>query len=218
MTPVRFLHTIVRDMRTPLAEAIWPKARRRIIGLLFARPEEEWHLRDIARLTDLAPATVQREVVSLSNAGVLTRRESGNQVLYGADPSCPIFDELKSIAAKTSGVVDVIREALSDFADRVEVGCIFGSMATGTARPDSDIDLLLIGDISLRELVPELRGLESRVGREVNPVTMRAEEFRSRLHDDEPFIRRVIGEPKVFLFGDKDELRRIAGERETAST
>jgi len=205
-------------MRTPLAEAIWPKARRRIIGLLFARPEEEWHLRDIARLTDLAPATVQREVVSLSNAGVLTRRESGNQVLYGADPSCPIFDELKSIAAKTSGVVDVIREALSDFADRVEVGCIFGSMATGTARPDSDIDLLLIGDISLRELVPELRGLESRVGREVNPVTMRAEEFRSRLHDDEPFIRRVIGEPKVFLFGDKDELRRIAGERETAST
>lgn len=201
---------------TQLAETIWPKARRRIIGLLFTRPEEQWHLRDIARLTDLAPATVQREVVSLSDAGILTRQSSGNQVLYGADTSCPIFEELRGIAVKTVGVADVIRDALALFADRVEVAFIFGSMATGDAGPDSDIDVMLVGDVSLRDLVLVLRGLEERLGREVNPVTLSPDEFHSRAQQGEPFISRIMGEPKIFLFGDEDELERIGGQPQAA--
>ena len=205
-------------MRTSLAEAILPKARRRIIGLLFTRPESEWHLRDIARLTDLAPATVQREVISLSQVGILTRRSSGNQVLYGADPGCPIFEELRGIAVKTSGVADVLREALGGFADRIEIGFVFGSMAAGNVRPESDVDVMLVGDVSLRELVLHLRGLEARLGREVNPVTMRADEFAKRIGDDDAFVGRIMGEPKVFLFGDEDELERVAGDRTAAPT
>ena len=67
---------------SPLAQALWPKARRRILGLLLTNPDREWHLRDIARTTRLAPATIQREVTSLHRAGILTRRRVGHQVHY----------------------------------------------------------------------------------------------------------------------------------------
>ncbi len=201
-----------------LAETIWPRARREIIGLLFTHPGEEWHLRDIARITDLAPATVQREAVSLSEAGILTRRSSGRQVLYGADTSCPIFQELRGIAIKTVGIAAPIRESLEEMSDRIEFGFIFGSMAAGSARPDSDIDVMLVGDVSLRDLVPILRELEDTLGREVNPVTMQIDEFKRRVGDDEAFVRRILGEPKIFLFGDDNELARVSGSRSVTPT
>lgn len=217
MTRVRFKRTIVREMRTAqIAETIWPKARREIIGLLFTRPDEEWHLRDIARLTDLAPATVQREVVSLSDAGILTRRSSGNQVFYSADRECPIFDELQGIAIKTVGVASPIREVLEDMTDRIAVAFVFGSIASGDARPDSDIDLMIIGDAGLRELSPRLRDLEKTLGRDVNPITMGPDELARRIAEREHFVSRVLGEPKVFILGDDHELERLAGTRATA--
>ncbi len=198
-------------MRTDLAETIWPKARREIIGLLFTRPDDEWHLRDIARRIDLAPATVHREVVSLSDAGILNRRTVGNQVLYSANRSCPIFDELRGIAVKTTGLADVIRDALSDLSGRIEAAFIFGSFAAGEDRPDSDVDVMIVGELRLTDLVPQLRRLETGLGREVNPITMSAREFGRRAAENEHFVRRVLKEPKVFLFGDEDDLERIAG-------
>lgn len=203
-------------MRTSLAETIWPKARRRIIGLLFSRPDEKWHLRDIARLTNLAPATAQREVVLLSDAGILTRRSSGNQVLYSANRACPIFDELRGIAVKTAGVTDPIRDVLIERAGQIEVAFIFGSVAKGAAKPESDVDLMVIGGVSLRELVPDLAELEDALGRDVNPVTMSVGEFRRRVAANDYFVVRVLGEPKIFVLGDSDELEQLAGRPATA--
>jgi len=206
----------MRTQDSGLADALWPKARRRILGLLFARPDEEWHLRDIARQTEMAPATVQREVTSLHEAGILTRRRDGHQVKYGADRSCPIFHELHSISLKTVGLADVLRDALDPVRDRVDVAFVFGSLAAGEATSRSDVDLMIIGRVGLRELVPVVREVTSALGREINPVTMEACEFRERVDDEEHFITRVLQEPKIFLIGDEDELRGLA-EREAAS-
>lgn len=201
---------------TKLAETIWPKARREIIGLLFSRPDEEWHLRDIARLTGLAPATAQREAVSLSDAGILSRRSSGRQVLYSADRSCPIFGELRGIAIKTVGVASPVRQALEDLTSQIDVAFIFGSMASGDAGSASDVDLMVIGALSLRELVPVLGELEATLGREVNPVTMTADEFGRRVAEADHFVTRVLGEPKIFVFGNNDDLERLVGGRSAA--
>jgi len=198
-------------MRTEgrLAEALWPRARRRILGLLMSHPDEEWHLRDLARRSDLAPATAQREVVVLTEAGVLRRRESGNQVYYSANRDCPIFSELQGIALKTVGLLDVVSEALAEFDDRIEVAFVFGSMAAGSARNDSDVDLMVVGDVGLRELVPALREMQRSLHREVNPVTITADEFAGRVADSEHFITTVLREPKMFVVGDEDELARL---------
>ncbi len=199
-----------------LAETLWPTGRRRILGLLFAHPDEEWHLRDIARLTDLAPATVQREATALHEAGILTRRRSGRQVYYCADTSCPIFLELQGIALKTTGLADVVRRNLRRLADRIEVALIFGSMAQGNVTNESDVDLFVVGDIGLRDLAPALREMERTLRREVNAITMSAGEFAERLADGEHFVTGVLDEPMIFVVGDADDLARLA-DRGTAT-
>jgi len=196
--------------KVALVDALWPKARRRILGLLLARPDQEWHLRDIARETDLAPATVQREVTSLHQVGILTRRRDGNQVKYGADRSCPIFPELRGIALKTVGLADVLREALQPLGDRIEVAFVFGSLARGEATSGSDVDLMVVGDIGLRDLMGVLQDAERTLSREINPVTMSAKEFAERIAEAEHFVTSVLREPRIYLIGDGDELERLA--------
>lgn len=196
--------------RQTLAEALWSKARRRILGLLLAKPDQEWHLRDIARLTGLAPATVQREVTSLHEAGILTRRRDGNQVKYGADLTCPIFPELHGIVLKTVGLADVLRQALQSLGDGVSAAFVFGSLARGEATNESDVDLMIIGEVRLRDLVPSIREATGVLGREINPVAMAPDEFRERVAEKEHFVVSVLPDPKIFLIGDENELSRLA--------
>lgn len=200
-------------MRTEssLAKLLWPKARRRILGLLLAHPDEEWHLRDIARLTDLASSTVQREVTLLHEAGILSRRPVGNQVNYSANTTCPIFPELQGIVLKTCGLADLLRAALADFAQQIDLAFIFGSVARREVTSDSDVDLLIVGEVGLRELVPALREAEDALRREVNPVVMSVREFGERARDGEHFVSAVLEGPKLFLIGDEDDVKRLAG-------
>lgn len=184
---------------------------------MFSHPDNEFHLRDIARLTGLAPATVQREVTSLHAAGVLTRRESGRQVYYGAQRSCPIFAELRGIALKTTGLADAVRDALEPFAERIEIAVLFGSVARGDATNESDVDLLVIGDVGLRDLTPALQTLETELRRDVNVVTMSAREFAQRASAGEHFVSSVLQSPTIIVSGDADELGRLAGSATASS-
>jgi len=195
---------------SPLAQALWPKARRRILGLLLTNPDREWHLRDIARTTRLAPATIQREVTSLHRAGILTRRRVGHQVHYGANRNCPVFVELRALIAKTVGVADVLRRTLGEHESDIELALVFGSLAQGTDRPESDVDLLIVGEVRLQDLVRPLREAEATLSREVNCVAMRKDEFLRRIAEREHLVSAIVREPKIFVFGDEDDLGRLA--------
>ena len=100
-------------MHQSLASVLLPEYRRRVLGLLLLRPEEALHGREIARRTGLAAGTVTRELTKLAEVGLLRREKRGNQQLYSADKSCPVFTELASMLRKTSGMADVLVQALA---------------------------------------------------------------------------------------------------------
>jgi len=200
----------MRTKRKSLIDALWSMTRQRALGLLLADPEREWHLREIARRIDLAPATVQREVLSLHEAGVLTRRRSGRQVYYRADRSCPIFSELQAIVLKTVGLADVLRQALEPLRQRIAVAFVFGSVADGTSGSGSDVDLIVITALPVVELVEALRPAQEHLGRDINPVRMTPDECRDLVEGDDHFLRTVLDGPKLFLIGDQDALDRLA--------
>jgi predicted nucleotidyltransferase len=200
----------MRTHEARLAEVLWPAARRRVLGLLFGNPERELHLREIVRRVELAPATVQREVVALAKAGVLWRREEGRQVYYRADRTCPIFRELQGIALKTVGLADVLREALQPLQDQITVAFVFGSMADGTSTNESDIDLLVVGQATLGDLAPGLQAAQAALGRETNTITMQPQELAHRAATGDHFVQTVLREPKIVLVGNEDDLTQLA--------
>lgn len=190
-----------------LTSVLFTEYRRRVLGLLLLRPEHSYHLREIARLTGTVPGTLQREMTKLCEAGIVAQRKQGNQVHYSANRENPIFEELASILRKTSGLADVLAAALLPLAGRIEVAFVFGSIASGRARPGSDIDLMVIGDAGFNELVLCLHGAQEQLGREINPKLYPRNEWQALLRKKGAFARDVMEKPKLFVLGNEEALR-----------
>src|SRR5436305_69155 len=97
---------------------LFGKTRGSVLGLLLTRPDEEFHIRRIARLTGGSVGPVQRELKLLAQARILRCRDLGHQILYSANPDSPIYVELKGLIIKTVGLAEIVRAALAPLADR----------------------------------------------------------------------------------------------------
>jgi predicted nucleotidyltransferase len=199
-------------MHQSLISLLLPEYRRCVLGLLLLRPDEALHGREIARRTGLPAGTLTRELTRLAEVGLLKREKRGNQQVYSADTGNLIFTELASILRKTSGVTEVLAQALAPFAARLRVAFVFGSVAAGRETAASDIDLMLIGDLSFREAVALLYPLQATLGREINPKVFSATEFAAKL-GQEAFLVDVLAKPKLFVLGGADELAKLAGHQ-----
>jgi predicted nucleotidyltransferase len=87
---------------------------------------------------------------------------------------------------------------------------IFGSLAQGRETAQSDIDLFLVGELSLRETTKILGPVTAELGREFNPVLYSPEEFKKRARENHHFITEVIKGPKIWLIGNEAELAKLA--------
>ena len=196
-------------------ELMFGAYRRKLLGLLLLRPDERYHVRELARMTEISAGSLHRELKALSEAGLLIREEVGNQVLYRADQNCEIFDELASIFRKTTGLAWLLRDHLSEISDRIDSAVVFGSMASGRQNSTSDVDVLVLGDVELINIVKALSPLCSTLRREINPVVMSVDKFAALLGEKDRFAMRVLNEPKLFIIGDMNELAK-PGEDRTA--
>jgi predicted nucleotidyltransferase len=142
-----------------------------------------------------------RELHSLREAGILVSRDVGRQVIYRLNPECPIVEELRSIVRKTVGLAGVLRAALEPLADRIDLAFVYGSHASGEARPDSDVDLMVVGAVSLRELSSPLREAGRRLQREINPTLYTPEDYQQELNTNDSFVARVHAGPRIALLG-----------------
>ena len=199
-------------MHRSLPSLLFPKYRRRVLELLLLRPEETLHGREIARRTGLSAGTITRELGKLAEAGLLKREKRGNQQLYSADTKGPIFAELASILRKTSGLADVLAQALVPVAHKLRVAFVFGSVAQGRETAGSDIDVMLIGDLGFRQTIELLHPAQTVLGREINPKVFTTEEFFARA-PVEPFLADVLAKPKLFLIGNAHDLEELAGHQ-----
>lgn len=205
--------TLKESTTSSLASALFGRTRLSILSLLFINDNESFYLREIMRTLGRGRGSVQRELANLSDAGLILRSVRGIQVFYQANRDSPIFSELKSLLVKTAGIADVIRASLSDLGGKIRVAFIYGSFVEGTDKAMSDVDLLVIGDASLREIVSKLQDAQGSIRREINPITYSVNEFREKLLADHHFVKSTYDTSKIFLIGNEDELKGVAGKR-----
>ncbi|HEX5142085.1 MAG TPA: nucleotidyltransferase domain-containing protein [Dehalococcoidia bacterium] len=155
---------------------------------------------------------MQRELALLTNAGLLRREVKGRQVYFSANPDAPVYPELRGLLTKTAGVADLLKAALRPLVQKkmIVIAFIYGSVASGRHGAKSDVDLMVIGRLSLSDLIPALRKAQEALGREVNPTVYELREFQTKLQKDAHFLRRVVAGPKLMLVGDSDELAKLA--------
>jgi predicted nucleotidyltransferase len=181
---------------------------------LFVEPAKAFYLREIVRRTGGGQGAVQRELRRLTHAGIIKRENVGRAIMYRADPASPVFHDLRGLLAKTAGVAEHLRRALAPLRDRILVVFVYGSYAQETGmRPGSDIDLMVIGDVSFGDVVEHTASVQEALGREINPTVYVPAEFAQRARRGQHFISDVLRHPKLFLIGGPHELERLAQVR-----
>lgn len=183
------------------ANALFGKARRGVLALLFGRPDQAFYTREIVKWVGAGASQVQKELELLTSAGLLLREERANQVYYQANPTAAIYPELVGLVTKSFGVADVLREALDAFADRIIFACIYGSVARGEQRADSDLDVLIVGAVRLSELAVTLQTAEGKLGYRISPTLIGKSEFRQRISAGDAFLRKVMAGQTIPLIG-----------------
>lgn len=197
-----------KEIRTySLGDALFSKTQRQIMSLLFGNPDKSYYANEIVRFAGVGIGGVQRELERLSKVGLLTIQHIGNQKHYQANKKSPIFDELRGIVQKTFGVADVLRDVLSEYRNIVTAAFIYGSIAKGTDKSGSDIDVMIISDqVSYPEVLNSFSVIENKLGRAINPTIYKTEEFQKKITTDNSFVTRVMNQSKIFLVGSEDDI------------
>jgi predicted nucleotidyltransferase len=179
-----------------------PRSRRLLLARIYMAPDREFYLRELVRLTGLAPRTVQLELDRLVAAELVLERRSGNRRYLRANVRYPLFRPVYDIVARTDGLAAVLAGALGT--EGIAFAFVFGSMASGLATAGSDVDLLVVGNVGLREVVRRISPVQETVGREVNPVVWTRAEYERRLAAQDAFLSRVTAGPRMPVVGDAD--------------
>lgn len=188
------------------------KTRINILKLFVFNPKSEYYVREIERLIKTSFDLVRRELIHLESTGLLKSRVSGKQKYYTLNTEHLLFPEFKSMILKTAGIGDIIRAAIKNKND-ILAAFIYGSYAKNAENSESDIDLFVIGDISSTDLQASISDIESQTKREINPTVYSPKELKKKYKAKNNFVLSVIKEPKIFLKGDEDGLRKLVSGR-----
>jgi predicted nucleotidyltransferase len=197
-----------------VAAALFSRVQLRVLGLIFGQPDRAFHLSELIRLAGSGTGAVQRELKKLAAAGIVTVTDFANRKLYQANRQCPIFNELRGIVLKTVGLVEPIRDCLERLSSEIAVAFVYGSIAGGSDTASSDIDLMVIGQgPSYGEIYAALQKAEKALLRPVNPTLMTSDEWARKFGDQNAFVRNILRQPKLFVFGTENDLEGIGQSR-----
>jgi len=189
-----------------------------ILSLFLLNPQEEFYQSDIAKKTNKALMQVQRSLKILKEIGLISLTRRGRMIYYQAVKTHPAFEDLKHLFLKTLSLGESVRQALRPLNDKIHSAFIFGSVAKDEESLDSDIDLCIIADLTLRELVKVLSPLSKKLKRELNPVIFKQSEFQKRILGKDHFLIEVIASPKLWIIGNENELKQLVKRRKTKAS
>ena len=201
-----------------LSDTLFGQTRGAVLAVLFGHPSESYYLRQLVRTTGKGMGAVQKEVKQLLEAGLVTKNVIGNQTFYQANSGSPVFSEIKGLVTKTVGVHDILRAALNPLRSHIQAAFVYGSIAKQTETANSDIDLMVVGDVDFGQIATRLGQAQRQLSREINPTLYPPPEWQSKLAANNHFLKDVLSGEKLFIFGDEDELRRMGEKRMARKT
>jgi len=194
---------------TMLDEILFGRTRAAVLRELYANPDRRVSFNELVRRLKSGAGAISRELATLTSAGLISEEREGNQRFVSACVSSPLYAELKAFIRKASGAPEFIREALHGLEDKIDVAVVFGSVATGTERPDSDLDLFVVGTAGYSLVAERMYSIEKRVGRKVQTLYFDVSSPADRASLQKTSMRAMLSGPKLFVIGDAIRLDQL---------
>ena len=197
-------------MKTRLALLLTSAARAKLLQLFALFSEEPLRFREIQRRIGVGSRSLQHELHRLQALGLISRKGRGREVRYQARTDIPLWLPVWQMVAGLARPDEICRILLADLAG-VGAAFVYGSIARDDARPDSDVDLFVVGagvdEIELARRTSEAGAL---LGREINVAIYTPQQVRDMVRAGQPYIERVLREPKIWVRGEEDASLRAA--------
>ncbi len=161
--------------------------RVEVLKLFLFNPDNSFYQRQISHLTNHPIRGVQREVEKLEKIGLIEKSIEGNRRYYRINKNCPIFEPLRLLFLKSEGAAEALKASLAR-GKNIKIAFIYGSYAKSRETRSSDIDLMVIGDISAKELSGVLSKPKRELGREINYVVFPEREYRAKIRSEDHFL------------------------------
>ena len=172
----------------------------RLLALLLLQPERSWTLSALADSLGSPQSSVHRELRRAEDSGLVRRDAASRPHRFRAATEDSLFEPVAALLRQSVGVEEELRAALSR--PDVTAAVIHGSWARGARRPDSDIDVLVVGAAPLRELRRVVRPIGKEAGRTIDITVVGADELRRRVKAGSAFARDILDAPTLPLVGD----------------
>ena len=170
---------------------------QRVLAATLTHPDQSFTLQELLRQANSGRGSAQKQIDRLVDAGVLVEEaRRGRQRSIRANTEFFLYPELKSIALKTFGLIEPVREALKVYAGRIQEAFIFGSMAKGTDTGKSDIDIMIVGTVDMLEMFEVAGQLQQKLGRAVQFNVYEPLEWRDLVEND-PVVSQIVNGPKL---------------------
>jgi predicted nucleotidyltransferase len=179
------------------------RTRARLLGWFFAHSGESYSVRQLASILGDDPSNLSKELAKLEELGILISSRERNLKRFQVNQECAFGPELKGLVQKTTGIMGRLTSALQA-AKGIGFAFVYGSFAKGTENAESDIDLLIVGDIDLDKLDRIFIGLEKAFGRTVNYVLYNKREYETKMAEGNAFLQEVRGRDKIWIIGKND--------------
>lgn len=193
--------------RVAVADALFSKSQQRVFAILFGNPRRSFYANEIIDLANVGTGAVQRELRRLEGAELVTVKRVGKQKHYQANAAAAVFEPLRELVLKTSGLANVLLAALAPVAAEIRAAFVYGSIAKGEDSATSDVDLMVISEsLAYADLFALLEDATSQLGRNVNPTVYSSAELTTRIRQKNSFVTRVLAQSKIWLIGGEDDL------------
>jgi predicted nucleotidyltransferase len=187
-----------------LSPFLGSEARARLLAHFVVHPESREHVRSLERHTGLGKRSLQAELARLEAMGLVRREREGRRVVYVRSGYTPQWRAIEALVGEY-GIPLLLRDALADVPG-IEAAFIFGSLARGDARPDSDVDLLVYGDPPLEALGEAIGDIALVLDRRLDVKTYNRTRFVRDNHFGVSFLPSALAGPKLWLFGSEQDL------------
>jgi predicted nucleotidyltransferase len=183
----------------------------RLLSVFLPNPQDTYYQQELVELTGSTLRPVQLALDKLTAAGLVDSQRRGRQVFYRVVTSHPAYQPLRALFERTFALTDVLREALEPLAADIAVAFVYGSIAAGTDRADSDVDVLIVGVASRKAVASALGSGSEQLGREIGISLYTPDRFAEMVSRDDHFLMDVLAGPRIWLVGDERVLERLAG-------
>lgn len=188
-----------------MEELFVSKVRVKLLKLFLTSNEPLLHVREIVRRVGEEINAVRRELLRMEKFGLVSSEWRANRRLYSFRRDYLYYPQLLGMVAKSSGLGGTIVQNKARLG-RIKYAMISTRYAKNQESSAEDVDLLVVGQIVLPELQSIVQDEQAKRENEINYSFMDDAEFQFRVKRRDPFILRVITQPKIMLIGEEDEL------------